>query len=521
MMVVVPIHPKENAMNDFLKKFAHVIIGTLSCFDRVIFKGHLPFGGDDHLNAFVDQVLKIRRKDFIPMLEKLSAKLVDHAKALAEAAGRPYEYHQGKFRKEAYIQNLLRENRVTEGLVAVLCCQETCRTVRLRYGDKRPSLHFAYRPQRVLYYYRIDPEFGLMYVRIQTWFPYTMQVYVNGHDWLAQQMTKKRIGFCQRDNAFTQLDSPRRAQNLADRFCRLPWVRQLDQWARQFNPLLRETWLQRCSYYWTIQQAEYATDAIFASRSKLAGLYQRLLDYAAVNFGAQDILTFLGRKLHGNFQGEVLTDCKKDRAPGARIKHRMKDNWLKMYDKFGQVLRVETVINNPREFRVRRRRERNGTAQMVWCPMNKGVANFHQFERVAKAANERYLEALAVVDDPAPSYRQVARLAERKVVRQRSYAGFNPACQDDVRLFQAVLHGDHLLRGFYNRDIRRRLGLNDRPSSPCRRWAARVGRLLKRLHVRGLIAKIQHTRRWRLTQLGQQLLGAVVQLHYHGLSKAA
>lgn len=508
-------------MNDFLKKFAQLIIGTLSCFDRVIFKGHLPFGGDDHLNAFVDNVLKIRRKDFLPMLEKLSAKLVEHAQALAEAAGRPYEYHQGKFRKESYIQNLIRRDAISEGLVAVLCCQETCRTVKLRYGQGRPCLQFAYRPQRVLYYYRLDREFGLMYVRIQTWFPYTIQVYVNGHDWLARQMNQKRMGFCQRDNAFTQLDSAGRAQKIADRFCRLPWVRQLDKWARQVNPLLREPWLKKANYYWTIQQAEYATDLIFASRGKLAQLYHRLLDYAAVNFGAQDILTFLGRKLHGNFQGEVLTDCKKNRAPGARIKHRMKDNWLKMYDKFGQVLRVETVINDPREFRVRRRRQRNGTTHLAWCPMNKGVANFHQFERVAKTANERYLEALAVVDDPAPSYQQVRRLAERKVVRQRSYAGFNPASQQDVRLFQAVLHGDHLPRGFYNRDIRRLLGLDGNQSTLLKRFAAQAGRLLKRLHVRGLIAKIPHTRRWRTTGLGQRLLGAIVRLHYHGLSKAA
>jgi len=508
-------------MNAFTKKFTHLIIGMLSCFDRVIFKGHLPFGGDAHLNTFVDNVLKIRRKDFIPMLEKLSHQLVAHAKALAERAGRPYEYHQGKFRKESYIQNIIRRDAIREGLVAVLCCQETCRTVKLRYGEQRPCLQFAYRPQRVLYYYSIDPDFGLMYVRVQTWFPYTMQVYVNGHDWLAQQMTGKRIGFSQQDNCFTQLDSAPQAQRLADQFCRLSWVRQLGKWARQYNPLLREPWLKKLNYYWTIQQAEYATDVVFASRGKLAGLYHRLLDYAAVSLGAQDILTFLGRKLHGNFQGEVLTDCKKDRAPGARIKHRMKNNWLKMYDKFGQVLRVETVINDPREFRVRRWRERNGITQMAWCPMNKGVASFYQFERTCRTANERYLEALAVVDDPAPSYQQVGRLARRKVVRQRSYAGFNPASQDDVRLFQAVLHGDHLLRGFYNRDIRRRLGLDDRQPSLLRRFAARVGRLLKRLHVRGLIARIQHTRRWRITQLGQKLLGAIVQLHYHGLSKTA
>ena len=508
-------------MSDFVKKFTHLIIGTLSCFDRVVFKGHLPFGGDAHLNSFVDRVLGIRRKDFIPMLEKLSHKLVDHAKGLAEAAGRPYEYRQGKFRKESFIQNIIRREAITEGLVAVLCCQETCRTVKLRHAVGRPELVFAYRPQRVLYYYRIDPDFGLMYVRLETWFPYTVQVYVNGHDWLAQQMTGKRIGFCQRDNSFTQIDSPRRAQRLADRFCRLPWIRQLSRWAREFNPVLREPWLKKSSYYWTIQQAEYSTDVLFASRSRLAQLYGRILDYATVNFGAQYILTFLGRKLHGNFAGEVLTDSKKDRAPGARIKHRMKDNWLKMYDKFGQILRVETVINDPREFRVRRRRMRNGRPQMVWSPMNKGVANFYQFERVARTANERYLEALAVVDDPAPSYRQVERLAERKVLAQRSYAGFNPASSSDVRLFQAVLQGDHLLRGFHNRDIRRRLFPHVTCPEVCRRLAAQVSRLLKRLHVRRLIARIPHTRRWRITQLGEQLLGAVVQLHYHGLAKAA
>jgi len=505
----------------FVNKFACSIIATLCCFDRVIFKGHLPFGGDAHLNAFVDNVLRMRRKDFIPLLEKCSQRLVEHAQALAEAAGRPYEYRQGKFRKESFIQNIIRRERIHDGLVAVLCCQETCRTVKLRHGRGRPELVFAYRPQRVLYYYSLDPEFGLMYVRVQTWFPYTIQVYVNGHDWLARQMTHRGIGFCQRDNAFTEIDSPRRAQRLADRFCRLPWIRQLDRWAGQFNPLLREPWLKRSSYYWTITQAEYATDVIFTSAGKLSALYRRLLDHATVNFGAQDILTFLGRKLHGNFQGEVLSDCKKQRAPGARIKHRMKDNWLKMYDKFGQILRVETVINDPREFRVRRLRTRQGCPQMVWCPMNKGVANFHHFERVARAANDRYLEALSVVDDPAPSYQQVARLAERKVVAQRSYAGFNPASPQDVRLFQAVLSGDHLVQGFYNKDIRRQLFVESHDPHVRRSQVSKASRLLKRLHVRRLIAKIPRTRRWRITAAGQHLLGAIIQLHYHGLSKAA
>jgi hypothetical protein len=505
-------------VNQFVAKFASLIVAVLSCFDRVIFKGYLPFGDNRHLNAFVDYKLKIRRKDFLPWLEQQSQRLVEHAQQAAQAQGRPYLYLAGKQRKEKLIQDLIRRDGVSQGLVAVLCVQETCRTVKLKYAQGRPELVFARRPQRVLYYYRLDPEFGLMYLRLQTWFPYTMQVYVNGHDWLACQMTQRKLGFTQHDNAFTQLDNPEQAQQIADRFEGLSWKQKLNKWAREINPLLKQRKLG--GYYWIIEQAEYSTDVLFSSRAKLAGLYQRLLDHATLRFSAADLLTFLGRKLHGNFQGEVVSDCKKDRAPGARVKHRVKDNWLKMYDKFGQILRIETVINGPREFRVRRRRTRHGRQQMVWCPMNKGIANFYQYRRVAQAANERYLAALSVVDNPAPAFRQVEHLARPKVVGQRSYAGFNPARREQAELFRALLDGKHLINGFKNADIRQALHPTTKDAAHCRRLRAQLGRVFRRLQVRGLLAKIPRTRRWRVTLHGQQTLGTVVQLYYQGLAAA-
>lgn len=269
----------------FLHSFAEIIVFVLNCFDRVIFKGYLPFGGEEHLNAWVDRGLKMRRKDFLPFLQQHSEALVEYAKALAAQAERPYEYRQGKFKKEKFIQKLIRDERLTDGLVAVLCVQETCRTVCLKYGKRRPRLAFKRRPQRVLYYYHLDPEFGLMHVRLETWFPYTIQVYVNGHDWLARQMLKRKLGFVQQDNAFTQLDDPAKAQQLADRFAGLNWVKQLTKWARQVNPHVRKDgWLANTTYYWVTAQAEYATDILFASRSKLRELFPRLLAHAAVNF---------------------------------------------------------------------------------------------------------------------------------------------------------------------------------------------------------------------------------------------
>jgi hypothetical protein len=330
------------------------------------------------------------------------------------------------------------------------------------------------------------------------------------------------LGFVQHDNAFTELENPKAAQKIADRFAGLNWPKQLSKWARRVNPLLtRDGWLSHLDYYWVTDQAEYASDVLFAGRKQLRELYPRLIDHAVVNFSASDILTFLDRKLNGNFQGEVLTSCQKKRHPGARVKHRMKDNWLKMYDKFGLILRVETVINQPREFRVRRKGVRKGELQMVWAPMKKGVSNLAEYQRHARAANERYLNALAAVDDPSPAYKQVSKLTESQVHKGRSYAGFNPARRDDIRLFEAVMSGDHLLKGFQNADIRDLLWGSCRDRAQKIRQANATTRLLKRLHVRGLIAKIPRTRRWRTTAGGQKLLGTLIHLHYHGLPMAA
>jgi hypothetical protein len=502
-------------LSRFVAKFTSVIVAVLSCFDRVIFKGHLALAAPCELEYFVDSVLRVRRSDFMKTLApRYSDRLVEHAQAWARKAGRTYEYRTGQFRKDEWAQNLIRDRGISEGLVGILCTQETCPSFALVPGPKRPRFVSRSRQQRVLYYYFLDPQFGLTHVRLQTWLPFTVQVYVNGHEWLAQQMVQKKLGFVQQHNAFTQLDAPAQAQRLADRFARLPWPKLLDRWARQVNPLLREL-LPGYPVHWVVDQAEYATDLLFTSRAALAGLYRAMLDCAVRTFTPKDILGFLGRKWDRRFDGEVHTHYEDDRWFGTRIKHRMKANWLKMYDKFGRILRVETVINSPKEFWVYRTQpHRDGTSSVGYYPMTKNVASLVDYQEQALACNRRYLDALAVVDDPAPAYQDLRHLTEPKVVDGRSYAGFNPARRDDVRLFRAVLDGDHIARGFRNADIREPLFGRLPKRSQQRRASAAAGRLLKRLHVRHLVAKIPRTRRWRVTEHGRHLLGSAVQFYY-------
>lgn len=506
----------------FLTRFSSIISWVLSCFDRVIFKGHLPISRPSQFEGFVDYVLRMRRADFLKVVApRWSDRLVDHAKRFAQKHGRLYEYHAGEVDKDAWAKEQRQWNLIEEGLVGILCVMEACPTFKLAPGKDRPCYVSRMVPQRVLYYYFVDRDLGLMHVRLQTWAPFTCQVYANGHDYVARQLKKKGIAFEQVDNAFVELSDPVTAQRCADRFAKLPWPKILERYARQVNPLLQAE-LKGMSHYWVTDQAEYATDLRFTSKHALAGLFLRLLEFALLTFSPKKIFCYLGRKWHERFDGEIQTHYKSVREPGACLKHFMKRNWLKMYDKLGLLLRVETVINQPGEFKVlRARQHRDGTTTTGWFAMCKGVGNLHHYQSHALACNQRYLEALTAVADPTPSYDDLKQLTERQREKGRSYAGFNPAREDETRLFAAVLAGDHIAQGFRNKDIRAALYV-ELPRDPERpRHSAAVGRLLKRLHVRGLIVKVPRTRRWRVTDNGRRVLGDTLQTYRRYQATAA
>ena len=468
--------------------------------------------------------MKLRRVDFLKKYApEWSQRLVDHAKDFASQCGRPYEYHAGKIDKDAWAKEQLRRTPFLEGLVGILCVKEACPTFKLNYGKGRPNFVSAKIPQRVLYYYFIDKDLGLMHVRLQTCAPFTCQVYANGHDYVARQLKKKDIAFEQVDNAFVQLSDPAAAQRAADRFAKLPWPKILERYARRINPLLQAE-LKGMSHYWVIDQAEYATDVCFTSKHALAGLFKRLLEFALLTFSPQKVFSYLGRRLHERFDGEVQTHYRTEREPGTCIKHVMGRNWLKMYDKMGLLLRVETVINQPGEFKVlRERQHRDGTTTMNWFPMCKGVGNLHHYQSHALACNRRYLEALAAVDDPTPSYDDLKQLTERERQKGRSYAGFNPAREEEARWFAAIMAGDHVAQGFRNKDIRAYLYAESYKDPQRHRHSAAVGRILKRLQVRGIVEKVPRTRRWRVTEAGRRILSDTLQTYrrYQGQQEQA
>jgi hypothetical protein len=337
-------------MNAFVDKYEERIHGVLSCFDRMLFRGYLPIMS----GWSMAQMLLAHEIDcggFKPFLSGNADRVKAHALAMAREHGRPFEYLSAKMRKEDAARKIAERDGVEEGLVCVFSALEPCRTFSLRFTTGQPDVQTAKRKCLHLYDYFMDRDLGPLHVRVrvQTWFPQQVQIDLNGHEWLERRLKARGLEHAKIDNVFIRVGDLARAQRLADRFAHLNWPRILNRYARQVVPQLDDV-LSGCEYYWVAAQAEYSTDVMFKSAQGLRDLYPRLLSHSTLCFGAEEVMNFLGRKLAANFQGElvsVLSSFACRRVGGSRIKHRVKQNWLKMYDKAGLVLRIETVINNP------------------------------------------------------------------------------------------------------------------------------------------------------------------------------
>jgi hypothetical protein len=340
-------------VSEFERVHGQRITGTLTMFDRLIFKGHLTrLYKPGAVRAFLwSQGVPIT--EFGRYAKEATATLIAHAEAIAAEAGRPSIYlarpttrDHGRS-KEDLAREIAARDGVEEGLVCVLRTVEPCTSFALRPGPG--GLQTVPAPRKCLrfYFYLIDPEFGFMHVRLQAWLPFEIQIYVNGREWLARQLDAAGVDYLRHDNALLRIDDFDKAVELCDRFAHRAWPRLLNAFARWANPHLHA--LEQADfggYYWVIDQAEVATDVMFQDRPCLAAIMPDLVRHATLNLSSTDVLHFLGRKLHPSLAAEVLTDAKR-RPQGWRVRHRMAGNWVKVYDLSRPRDYADSVVADP------------------------------------------------------------------------------------------------------------------------------------------------------------------------------
>jgi hypothetical protein len=212
-------------------------------------------------------------------------------------------------------------------------------------------------------------------------------------------------------------------------------------------------------------QSEWATDVVFRDAPTLGRLYPSLVHHGLTTFFSPDILRFLGRHvpasgaLPAGLKAEVTNDIK-TRTEGVRIKHRVGANSIKMYDKQGSLLRVETTINDVTGFKSFRSPQGQPKVEKDWRPMRRGIADLHRRAEISHAANHRYFQAMASVENTTPLGQLVDRLCRPLVRNGRRVRALNPYAHDDAKLIEAIGRGEFTIAGFRNRDLRALLFTN-------------------------------------------------------------
>lgn len=438
---------RDGLPESFLAQFGEHVIGFLSGFDRLRFRATLrPLFQPGGLEIYLSSC-RVLIKDFSSFAQQLTDRIKQGAYELFRKAGRPVQYlSNSETSKEALAQQLAKNNGLRQGALVLFACVEPCLSFHLR-GDrqaKRIRLVLEHSKCTHLYHYYQHPEFGLMHVRVQTWFPFTVDICLNGRQWLAHQMDQAGI-----------------AQSL-----------------------------QR--------------------------LYPHFLLHGIRSFQSPDVLRFLGKKLNAstgkvpaNFKGQV-TSSLKERAEGVRLRHTVNGNSLKMYDKYGNVLRLETTVIHPEEFKVYRPKEGASEGPKAWRKLRRGVADLHRRAQVSQAANDRYLVALGSVTGSNSLHQEAASVCQPVLYHTRRYRALNPLCEQDYALLQAVSQGQFTLSGLRNSDLRAELYKPAKHPLLRRRHAAAITRKLTLLRAHGLLRKIPHSHRYQLTPKGRRIITALL-----------
>lgn len=509
-------------MNQFIAKYRNEITGVLTGFDRLVFRGTLRSlayaQGMDKCRSLNGILLK----DFGRWAERCSKELEKISLAEAQRLGRPIEYlGSSQIDKEALARKIAEEKGIQEGLVCVLRCVEPCSSFEVYRNRDQKQLELKKRQRKCmfLYHYQFHPQFGWMNARIQTWFPFSIQICLNGREWLGQQLGRKRMEYVKHDNCIVWTEDWKKAQQLMDRQLRVNWPRLLDKIAEQVNPALDEIlgkW--EASYYWSTYQSEWATDVVFRDGDRLRKLYERMVRYSVTSLSCTDVMKYLGRRvrLDGNvpqrFHAEVVLDCKQ-RPEGMRIKHRINHNSLKAYDKaftsLGNVLRFEATMLNPAELRAYRPKEGDPGGAKSWRPMRRGIADLHRLTEVSDRAKDRYMDALAQVDDNHTVQDLLERLNQRKQWHGQAVRGLQPFGKDHALLL-AINRGEFLLQGLRNRDLQKLLFSEPATSEKQRRQrSANLSRQLRMLRAHGLIQRVPKTHRYQVTETARTMLAAL------------
>ena len=490
-------------METLINRYSKEIKGVISCYDRIIITGTIPGicyaeGMTSYLNNH-----NIRIFDYARFAEPYKEKIRENIQKISEEQGVEITFvRHSTSRKEDIVKKIMKQTGRTSGIVSILSAMEACPTYKPWHNKKTGRTYLRGETGKCLHYYIyfVNEDYGYGYIRIPTWCPFRLQIYLNGHNILVHQLKQRGIGYELVDNAFSNIEDFQQAQQLADNLSIDSLREFINKLSDKYCPIFKDFSEE---YHWSIMQAEYATDIVFKSKEFLQTIYEEIIATATHTVKPEDVSSFLGQKLHGNFTGAIDTHYQV-RIEGKKIKHTMGNVSVKMYDKLGFILRIETTTTNVsffKHYRTVEHRDKTKTKQLA--SMKKNIYSLRPLGELLLAANYRYLKFISTIEDKHIGTRNIKKLSQPVVENNRTFKGFNVFHSEDLLVLETIMRGEFSIDGFRSKHLKKFL-------SVC--TASQISRILKRLRLHGLIKKIGKTYKYYITSFGRTLITAILKI---------
>ena len=501
---------------NILEQNKEKINGILETFDRMIINGYILQLCNYRQFLFYLIQNNIKLKDFDKFALSQTESLCNHIdKYIKDNNCQTIYLNSGKIDKNEIVMNELNKNENKTGLITALSAVEICNTMTVKPNKETKLLEVTQRPTKCkhYYFYYNDEEFGLMYLKIQTWFPYNVQIYINGHEYLSKILDKNNIKYEMYNNSFSYIEDFDKAQELANNILNQKISDSFDGLINQINNLLPNiNKIFSASYYWCIDQCEFATDINFKSRQDLENFYKTLVETTYFTFSSEDIYSFFGRnisRIHTFKKGEIVSDLR-HRYQGYRIKFKINNNQVKMYDK-GNNLRIEVTINNPKDFKVMKEKEVIVEHQKLetikqWVPMGKSITNLYRYVEISKSITKRYMDALPEIDTDTIHVNELKEISSKKEIDGRTYSAFNILSNETLTILKVIANGKYLINGFTNKMIRKEIF----ETSESKYIINKTTRLLSKLKAHGIIKKVAKKNKYYLTTKGRKITNTIL-----------
>ena len=501
-------------MKNFMEMYAKNINGAISGWDRLRFRGTIRWlANTSGINSYLS-TRNILLKNFKPWAEAITTKVRSLCADQANQLDIPMIYlPSASIDKEARAREIMAERKIETGPICMFSTVEPCFSPLLKGNKATKMLELTMAPRKCVWIYQYwnDEHLGFGHTRLQTWLPLSATICLNGRHWLERQLLRENIDHVKNGNCFTYIEDYEKAAALVEQQHRTEWPQLLEGLLARncpgFNTVLGDYPLE---YYWSADETEWATDIVFRSASELDNLFPKLARYGLLTANSPSVMRFLGRSdARGRLPNEVRSDHR-TRYEGLRLKHWVNSNSVKMYNKAGNVLRTETTINQPREFKVYRHPDDDTNRPASWQKMRKGVSDLHRRSEVSHAANERYLDHLAAANIADTLHETASDICKRIRKNGKSHRALNPWNDEDYQTLQFLARGEHQLNGFVNKQLRETLYGNSKDATERKKQSGQATRRIRLLRAHGLIRKVPKENRYQLTPKGRRVSAAIL-----------